>query len=169
MKPVRVNPQLLLLLLGGTLIRLLTLGDKALWLDEVLTAIFSLGREMADIPQGHFFPLSDLPTSLSLNPEASCRDIATTLARESTHPPLFFCWLQQWLRLLAPPRLVLSRPVAIAPSPLRSGPHRRHVLAQSPGPIPPDRTADSGTRGPISLRRLSLSRSASLYPAPGTY
>ena len=108
MKPVRVNPQLLLLLLGGTLIRLLTLGDKALWLDEVLTAIFSLGREMADIPQGHFFPLSDLPTSLSLNPEASCRDIATTLARESTHPPLFFCWLQQWLRLLAPLDLSLA-------------------------------------------------------------
>ena len=108
MKPFRVKPQLLLLLLGGTLIRLLTLGDKALWLDEVLTAIFSLGREIADIPQGQFFLISELPRHLSLNPEASCQEIAITLARESTHPPLFFCWLQQWLRLLAPLDLSLA-------------------------------------------------------------
>ncbi|TVR08210.1 MAG: hypothetical protein EA395_11590 [Phormidium sp. GEM2.Bin31] len=108
MKPSRVNTRLLLLLLGGSLLRLLTLGDKALWLDEVLTALFSFGREMADIPQGQFFPVSELPLHLSLNPEASCQEIAITLARESTHPPLFFCWLQQWLRLLAPLGLSLA-------------------------------------------------------------
>jgi uncharacterized membrane protein len=112
------QPWLMLLLviaLGG-LLRGLNLGEKALWLDELLTAIFSLGRGIADIPQAEFISVSAVRSQLSLNPEASCQQIAITLSRESTHPPLFFCWLQHWLRLIAPLNLSLAQQLRSLPA-----------------------------------------------------
>lgn len=107
---------LLMIVAVGGLLRGLNLGEKALWLDELLTAIFSLGRGMADIPQAEFLSVSALRSQLSLNPEASCRQMAITLSRESTHPPLFFCWLQHWLRLIAPLNLSLAQQVRSLPA-----------------------------------------------------
>jgi len=106
---------LMIVILGG-LLRGLNLGEKALWLDELLTAIFSFGRGMADIPQAEFISVSALRSQLSLNPEASCQQIAITLSRESTHPPLFFCWLQHWLHLIAPLNLSLAQQLRSLPA-----------------------------------------------------
>jgi uncharacterized membrane protein len=86
------------IILLGTLLRFWHLDLKPLWLDEVLTAFFSLGLEYNDLPLDVVFPLSTLQEFFTLEPEASCRDIAQTLAQESTHPPLFFCLMHSWLR-----------------------------------------------------------------------
>jgi len=82
----------------GTLLRFWHLDLKPLWLDEVLTAFFSLGREYNDLPLDGVFPLSTLQEFFTLQPDTSCRDIAQTLAQQSTHPPLFFCLMHSWLR-----------------------------------------------------------------------
>lgn len=86
------------IILLGTFLRFWQLDLKPLWLDEVLTAFFSLGLEYDDLPLDQVFPLSSLPELFTLQPEASCRDIAQTLAEQSTHPPLFFCLMYSWLR-----------------------------------------------------------------------
>ena len=86
-------------------LRIWHLGTKPLWLDEVIGAIFTLGKGLDDIPLGVIFPLTDLSQIFSLAPGASCHQITQTVATESVHPPLFFClqyaWLSHWLPFLS--------------------------------------------------------------------
>ena len=74
-------------------------------MDEVIGAIFTLGKGLDDVPLGVMFPLTDLTQIFSLAPGLSCPQIAQTVATESVHPPLFFClqyaWLSHWLPLLS--------------------------------------------------------------------
>lgn len=90
------------ILLLGLGLRLWQLDTKPLWLDEVLTALFSLGHSYRDVPLDHFFPLSDLDQVFSLKPGVTCEQIARTVATESVHPPLFFCLLYRWMSWLHP-------------------------------------------------------------------
>ncbi|MCW6037707.1 glycosyltransferase family 39 protein [Spirulina subsalsa FACHB-351] len=88
---------LTLILTFGAVLRFWRLESKPLWVDEVITAIFSLGQSFQTVPVNQVLSLTDVQNVLRLNPEASCLDIAQTLATESTHPPLFFCLLHESL------------------------------------------------------------------------
>jgi uncharacterized membrane protein len=81
----------------GAVLRFWHLDGKPLWLDEVITVLFSLGRSVDDVPLGQVFTAADLSRLFTLQPAASCAQIAQTIAVQSVHPPLFFCWLHSWL------------------------------------------------------------------------
>jgi uncharacterized membrane protein len=90
------------LLLGGLLLRFWQLDSKPLWLDEVLTALFSMGQSQQDVPLNVFFPLTALDRIFSVQPGVSCAQITQTVSTESVHPPLFFCLLYSWMNWLQP-------------------------------------------------------------------
>lgn len=89
------------ILLLGTCLRFWGLTNQPLWLDEILTSLFSLGLGSADVPVNQFIPFADLPQLFTLR-STSCDQIAAAVSTESTHPPLFFCLMHGWLRLLQP-------------------------------------------------------------------
>lgn len=81
----------------GLLLRFWQLDAKPLWLDEVITALFTTGNSYTHIPLGVFFPLSHLDQFFAFQTGATCSQIAQTVATESVHPPLFFCLLYGWM------------------------------------------------------------------------
>ena len=81
----------------GTLLRFWNLDLKPLWMDEVITALFSLGRSYLDVPLNIVFPLERLEQLFTLKPAVGCVQIAQTVAAQSTHPPLFFCLMHAWV------------------------------------------------------------------------
>ncbi|MBD2122261.1 glycosyltransferase family 39 protein [Trichocoleus sp. FACHB-262] len=86
----------------GTALRFWNLDAKPLWLDEVITAIFSFGRSYYDVPLNVLFPHTVLDQVFTLKSGVSCPQIAQTVSTESVHPPLFFCLLHSWLRWINP-------------------------------------------------------------------
>ncbi len=86
----------------GAALRFWQLDTKPLWLDEVITALFSLGRSYSDVPQDTFFPLTLLNQIFTLRPGVSDAQIIQTLTVESSHPPLFFCLMYRWISWLNP-------------------------------------------------------------------
>ncbi|OAB60501.1 hypothetical protein AY599_17650 [Leptolyngbya valderiana BDU 20041] len=87
------------LVLGvGAALRFWNLDFKPLWLDEILTAGFSLGRSGSEVPLDRFLPVTELREWFSLDPDATCADISRTVTTESTHPPLYFCLTHRWLQ-----------------------------------------------------------------------
>jgi uncharacterized membrane protein len=83
----------------GLILRFWNLDLKPLWLDETITLLFSLGRRYDDIPREVLLPLGDLLQTLTWQPQ-SCGVIAQTISQQSTHPPLFFCLMHQWMGYL---------------------------------------------------------------------
>ncbi len=98
MKPSQHYLVLIGILLLGSFLRFWHLDFKPVWLDEVITALFSLGRNYYDVPLNEAFSLSVLDQVFTLKPETSCAQIAQTVSSQSVHPPLFFCWMHDWLR-----------------------------------------------------------------------
>ncbi len=86
----------------GAILRLGNLDGKFLWLDEVITAIFSFGRNYNNVPLNVVIPFHQLQQIFVFQPEVSCDRIAQNLALQSTHPPLFFCLLHNWFGLVNP-------------------------------------------------------------------
>lgn len=84
------------------ILRFWNLELKPLWMDEVITAIFSLGKNYSSIPLDVVFPLERLRDVFSYQPGVSCPPIAQNIATESTHPPLFFCGMYAFLGWVAP-------------------------------------------------------------------
>ncbi len=85
----------------GAFLRFWHLDLKPLWMDEVITAIFSLGKSYNDLPIGVVFPLERVQEIFTFQPKVSCAEIAENIARQSTHPPLFFCSMHAWLGWLS--------------------------------------------------------------------
>lgn len=92
---------LLGVILFGAVLRFWNLDLKPLWMDEVITSIFSLGKNYNDLPLDRVFYLTNLTEIFTYQSGRSCAQIAGNLASQSTHPPLFFCtmytalgWLQ---------------------------------------------------------------------------
>lgn len=85
------------ILLMGAGLRFWHLDFKPLWMDEVITALFSLGRSYYDVGLDQALPLSAFEQVFTFNPDATCAQIAATVSTQSVHPPLFFCWMHQWL------------------------------------------------------------------------
>ncbi|MCJ8283368.1 MAG: glycosyltransferase family 39 protein [Rivularia sp. ALOHA_DT_140] len=83
-------------------LRFWNLELKPLWMDEVITAIFSLGKNYNSIPLDVVFSLEKLRDVFSYQPGITCPQIAQNLTTESTHPPLFFCGMYAWLGLVNP-------------------------------------------------------------------
>jgi uncharacterized membrane protein len=83
----------------GLVLRFWNLDLKPLWLDETITLLFSLGHRYDDIPRETLLPLKDLLGALTWQPQ-SCGAIAQSISQQSTHPPLFFCLMHQWLGAL---------------------------------------------------------------------
>lgn len=97
-RKVYLHYQILLgVILLGAFLRFWNLDFKPLWMDEVITAIFSLGKNYKDLPLDKVFPLTNLTDIFSYQSGKSCHDIAANLALQSTHPPLFFCTMYTWL------------------------------------------------------------------------
>ncbi|MEM7769071.1 MAG: glycosyltransferase family 39 protein [Cyanobacteria bacterium P01_A01_bin.37] len=86
----------------GIVLRFWHLDTKALWLDEVIGALFSVGYDLADVPLNQFFDLSSLETLFRLNTDATCADITRSVTTDSVHPPLYFCLAHQWLSFWQP-------------------------------------------------------------------
>lgn len=103
------------ILILGTVLRFWQLGDKPLWLDEVLTALFSLGKSDADLPLRQMVSLTELQSIFAVQP-ASCAAIARAVRVDSTHPPLFFCLMHLWLRWLRPDLPHLAEAVRSLPA-----------------------------------------------------
>lgn len=82
----------------GTVLRLANLGKKPLWLDEIITALLTSGQGYEIIPRETLFSIQNIPSFFTYQPQ-SCSVIAGFLAEQSTHPPLFFCVMHQWLGL----------------------------------------------------------------------
>jgi uncharacterized membrane protein len=82
----------------GLLLRFWHLDLKPLWLDEVVTWVFSTGHRYEDIPTSGLMPLENLWTELTWQPQ-SCQNIAQSINEQSTHPPLFFCGMHSWMGL----------------------------------------------------------------------
>jgi len=86
----------------GAIFRLWDLDLKPLWMDEITTAIFSLGKNFRDLPLDRVIPLNQVEQIFKFQPGISCAQIAENLANQSTHPPLFFCIMYSWLAWLHP-------------------------------------------------------------------
>lgn len=86
----------------GTALRFWQLDFKPLWLDEIITALFSLGRDYNDVPLDVPFSLQALENLFTFQSGISCSQIAQTVSTESVHPPLFFCLMYRWMDWLQP-------------------------------------------------------------------
>lgn len=82
----------------GLLLRFWHLDLKSLWLDEVVTWVFSTGHRYEDIPTSGLMPLKNLWAELTWQPQF-CQNIAQSINEQSTHPPLFFCGMHFWMGL----------------------------------------------------------------------
>jgi len=104
-----INSQLSLHYLGligaialGAILRFWNLDLKPLWMDEVITSIFSLGKNYQDLPLDVIFPLERVQEIFTFHPGVSCSQIAHNVNTQSTHPPLFFCAMYGWLSWISP-------------------------------------------------------------------
>ncbi|MBE9182832.1 glycosyltransferase family 39 protein [Oculatella sp. LEGE 06141] len=101
-RPIVHYAGLTAILLLGAALRFWQLDSKPLWLDEVITALISLGHSYQDVPLDTFFPLTAIDQIFVFQPGVSCAQITQTVITESVHPPLFFCLLYRWLDWLRP-------------------------------------------------------------------
>lgn len=86
----------------GAGLRFWHLDLKPLWLDEVITAIFSLGKQYDDLPLNALLPLANVEQIFTFKSGVSCQEIANNLISDSSHPPLFFCGMYSWLSQMIP-------------------------------------------------------------------
>jgi len=84
------------------ILRFCNLELKPLWMDEVITAIFSLGKSYNSIPLNVLVPLDKLPDVFTYQTGISCPQIAQNIITDSTHPPLFFCGMYTLLGWMNP-------------------------------------------------------------------
>ncbi|MGD1902485.1 MAG: hypothetical protein ACFB9N_09625 [Geitlerinemataceae cyanobacterium] len=102
------------LLVLAVVLRVWNLGDKAIWLDEWLSAFIANGYGLGDLPLDRWLASGDLFELARPHPDASLARTLTVLNTESTHPPLFFVlqhfWLQYWSngRAIAPDALPIA-------------------------------------------------------------
>lgn len=102
MKPLQHYLWLIGIVALGAVLRFWHLDFKPLWMDEVITALFSTGGSYQDVPLAEVFPLATLDQVFTLRPEVTCSQIAQAVATQSVHPPLFFCLMHRWLSWVNP-------------------------------------------------------------------
>ena len=90
---------LVIIILLATCLRVIQLSGKNLWIDEIITAIFTFGIGYHSFPTETVMPLNEI-AALFQYQHQSCPEISQSLAQQSSHPPLFFCLMHQWLGLI---------------------------------------------------------------------
>jgi uncharacterized membrane protein len=93
--PVHWTLLALVVVLGAGL-RLWELDHKPVWSDELVTWRLAGGHAVEELTSGRPVP-ADAALELLDPVPAPCSRIRELLARESTHPPLFFCLMNPWL------------------------------------------------------------------------
>ena len=88
--------QLPLILLLAALLRLWRLEAKPLWVDELYTTFYSLGKNLADIPLDTLRSPADYWTLLDR--PGTPWQAAQAVTVHSNHPPLFFMAMSGWLQ-----------------------------------------------------------------------
>ncbi|VXD23810.1 conserved membrane hypothetical protein [Planktothrix serta PCC 8927] len=91
----------------GILLRLINIGTREFWYDEVLSLLLSTGQKSAYVtPQDLPVVLADYTPLLNLPPELNFSDVLKTLMglvrgviSGEPHPPLFYLSQHLWLRL----------------------------------------------------------------------
>ncbi len=91
----------------GILLRVLNLGTREFWYDEVLSLLLSTGQKSAFVaPKDVPVVLADYTLLLNLPPESSFSDVLRTIVSllrgvvgGEPHPPLFYLSQHFWLRL----------------------------------------------------------------------
>jgi Dolichyl-phosphate-mannose-protein mannosyltransferase len=61
-----------------------------------------LGKTYNDVPLDVVFPLGRVQEIFTFQSGVNCPQIAANIAKQSTHPPLFFCWMHSWLESMIP-------------------------------------------------------------------
>ncbi|MEM6256096.1 MAG: glycosyltransferase family 39 protein [Cyanobacteria bacterium P01_D01_bin.156] len=84
-----------LIVLLAALLRLWRLAAKPLWVDELYTTFYSLGKSFDEIPLNTLLPSSDY-WSLLASP-GTPGQAAQAVTVYSNHPPLFFMAMNRWL------------------------------------------------------------------------
>lgn len=80
----------------GVALRLWGLDHKPAWSDELVTWTLAGGHGVEDLVLGRPVAVDAALDLLQPRPSA-CTRVAASLARDSTHPPLFFCLMNPWL------------------------------------------------------------------------
>ncbi|NJN21153.1 MAG: hypothetical protein HC812_08155 [Leptolyngbya sp. RL_3_1] len=83
----------------GLLLRLTQLSLKPAWMDEVATAIYSIGNSTHDLPFDQVVGLGDILRSLTFSPSPTVGDTVQYLVQEDRHPPLYFVLSHGWVML----------------------------------------------------------------------
>src|SRR6476646_6081701 len=104
---VSLETLLILAIAIGVLLRLLNLGSREFWYDEVLSLLLSTGQKVAyrgpeDLPVAlaQYTPLLDLPAESTFSDTLKTLvNLLRGLAGGEPHPPLFFLSQHVWLRL----------------------------------------------------------------------
>jgi uncharacterized membrane protein len=89
-------------------IRLWGLTLKPAWMDEVATAIYSLGNSAYFLPLDQVVGLGDILAPLRPRPEASVFDVIHYLTAEDRHPPLYFAIAHLWQQLFPTDQGILT-------------------------------------------------------------
>ena len=89
---------LLIIIIIAIILRFYNLDSKTLWIDEIITALVSLGNSYDNLPLNSLIHPQDIINIFQFQNDSSCSVIIETLTDQSTHPPLFFCLLNIWLR-----------------------------------------------------------------------
>lgn len=97
MKRVKRWPLVALIMVVGAALRFWQLGAKPLWMDEVITGLFSFGQSYDGVPRQVALPITAYEQIFTYQPATTCAQITATVSAQSVHPPLFFCWMHQWL------------------------------------------------------------------------
>ena len=95
-------PHVLLLLVWcilGLGLRLSGLTLKAPWTDEILTLIYSAGRDLREFPLDQVISLNTLLGWLHLDHNVGANEITQRIFGVSVHPPLYFIAVHYWMAL----------------------------------------------------------------------
>ncbi len=85
-----------IVLLLAAALRLYRLSAKPLWVDEIYTAFYSLGKSLTDIPFGEL--LSPERYWALIAAPGTPWQAAQAVTTQSNHPPLFFMLMNGWLQ-----------------------------------------------------------------------
>ncbi|MGD1854940.1 MAG: glycosyltransferase family 39 protein [Leptolyngbyaceae cyanobacterium] len=85
-----------LILVLAALLRLWRLTAKPLWVDELYTAFYSLGKSLNEIPLNTLLPPEQYWTLL--DDPGTPWQAAAAITSQSNHPPLFFVVMNGWLQ-----------------------------------------------------------------------
>lgn len=87
---------ILLWTLIGSILRIINITNKPIWIDEIATMIFSLGNSFKEIPLNQIISKEVLLSPFVMDPSKGFRDVVNVILSEDTHPPFYFVLAHLW-------------------------------------------------------------------------